>query len=178
MVLERFFENLYLDLLQLEKLPAETSALATVAGVAAVVWTGGVVAIQLRAHQPAVKAVVGMEYLQFSFLVPIAGQIVHGELLTIAASLMALFYLVRAVRHGMTARAAARRLVAGGAAPDGADLKTLRDNLQYFTRYSLLRLPLYLLIAAFPFQFVVGAAALTSLFVGMRLIISYLHSVS
>jgi len=152
------------------------SALIAIASVAAVIWTGGIISIQLNEQRARVKAVVGMEYLQFAFLAPCCSLIASGLPLRCISILAGLAYLVSAFRKLHQASLASRLLKVGSLRlSDGTPIQPIQSNLRYYAIWALLALPLYAYIAAEPIQEAVAWSSVVAILAGIRLILIFLH---
>ena len=78
-------------------------ALIAIAGVAVVVWTGGLVALTFR-RRFTLRLSNGFEYVQLAYIGPLFALVAHGALLRTVAVIFIFYYGIGAIFHFALAR--------------------------------------------------------------------------
>lgn len=172
-----FLRSAYTAYVTVPKQTENANALLAIASVAAVVWTGGVISIQMNAARARVKAVLGMEYLQFAFFAPAAALIADPLAMRALATLagLATFYVgAYHLRRGFVSRAF---YVSGfRKTHDGIDVGKVTRNLLYYGRWTIASVIGFGTIAWRPTQNTVAWTALGMAFLGLIIIVGFLNS--
>jgi hypothetical protein len=109
------------------------NALLAIASVAAVVWTGGIISIQINAQRARVKAVLGMEYLQFAFLAPLAALVAEPLWLRVIATVAGVVTFYVGATHLRKGSVSRQMYLAGfRRTRDGVDVGRFTRNLLYY----------------------------------------------
>jgi hypothetical protein len=154
-------------------------ALIVIASVAAVVWTGGLITMQLR--QGSIALGNGLDFLQSAFMGTALALFVVGVPLRAIVLVFAIFYTIKSVRElsqGMRLRGIARRegpmtivvtnLGAAYAEPYG------KASVQY-SATTLLSMLGYVAVIVWPTQFTVSVFGWLMMFLGLQLILVRLY---
>jgi hypothetical protein len=154
---------------------ANKDALLATASIAAVLWTGGVIAIQLTPDRARAKAVLGMEYLQFAFFSPAVALVAEPIALRIIATVSAAVIFAIGVTHllrGAKARYLARL---AGLAVEESQIGVIVRNLIYYGRWTTASTVGAILIAILPTQTTVAWVALVVGFIGLQSVLRFLN---
>jgi hypothetical protein len=150
-------------------------ALLAIASIAAVLWTGGVIAIQLDPNRARAKAVLAMEYLQFAFFAPAVGLVAEPFVLRAIATILAvvIFFIgVKHIRDGVNVRHWERIM---GPAGDRLRLGIIEKNLLYYGRWTVASTIGAVVVAMWPTQTTVAWTALVVGFIGLQLVVRFLN---
>lgn len=158
----------------------EKDALLAIASIAAVLWTGGIIAIQLDPNRARARAVLGMEYLQFAFFAPVITLVAEPLALRTIATIAATVIFVIGVDHirrgaaaghlerlfGPNTRLTLRARLA---------LHAIRRNLLYYGRWTVASTAGAVIIAVSPTQTTVAWTSIVVAFVGLQIVVRFLN---
>jgi hypothetical protein len=150
-------------------------ALLVTASVSAVLWTGGIIAIQLDPNRARAKAVLGMEYLQFAFFAPAVALVAEPLVLRVLATASAMAMLTIGIKHIRAGGKAERLRRLAGPAADSTRIGLIAKNLLYYGRWTTACTIGAAVIAVQPTQTAVAWVALIVGFVGLQLVVRFLN---
>lgn len=154
-------------------------ALIATASIAAVVWTGGLIAIQIR-NESSVSLINGLDLLQTAFLGSALALFSVGVPLRVVALIFGAFYLCQACYGWLYARRLRGSARPGQMAtvPQGTfPVSVLADAEEQYSLLTLLSLLFYIPVIWWPSQKSVCIFGWSLTFLGMQMILMRLYAV-
>ncbi|HTD37672.1 MAG TPA: hypothetical protein VK669_09165 [Candidatus Limnocylindrales bacterium] len=157
-------------------------ALIAIASVAAVVWTGGLIAMQIR-NQGSVSLIGGLDLLQTAFVGPTLALFAVGLPLRVITLMFALFYLFQAVNRMRYAWNLRRQSRPGGTmtlpnrGTDPVGFRAADAKMHYATLTLVSLIFFYIPVILWPSQKSVCIFAWGLTFIGMQMILTRLYSI-
>lgn len=155
--------------------PDLRDALLAIASVGAVVWTGGLIALQLRGLFVEIGS--ALEYLRFSFIAPLFALVGDGAIVRTVALLFIVFYVRRVFVHFRTFRLMAKAIesVAGTNVHfDGMAVEIAQRIFRVQGTTAVASLVACVLVLSYPSKAVVSWSSLLALLGGLQFISSAL----